>query len=166
MRREWAQALFPFHHMPLARYLSPLVQYHSRLGYELALFDLTCVLFNTQSKHQLFLEFEQVPSTRYRFNSYIGSLNCDGAFDIKPQLIAVNTEVHSRPNYSNTKHPVMSHDDTDTDSTANSAPDLQILGDEVTLQPSGFVEPSKKIPEGKEEALMDKFASFRSEPLQ
>jgi hypothetical protein len=60
----------------------------------------------------------------------------------------------------------MSHNDTDADSTANSAPDLQILGDEVTLQPSGFVEPAKKIPEGKEEALMDKFASFRSEPLQ
>lgn len=57
----------------------------------------------------------------------------------------------------------MSHNEDAT----NSAPDLQILGDEVTLQPSGYVEPPPKpIPEGKEEALMDKFASFRSEPFQ
>ena len=60
----------------------------------------------------------------------------------------------------------MSHNETDADSTVNSAPDLQILGDEVTLQPSGYVEPPKKISEGKEEALMDKFASFRSEPFR
>jgi hypothetical protein len=61
----------------------------------------------------------------------------------------------------------MSHNEDPVDSSTNSAPDLQILGDEVTLQPSGFVEsPSKNIPEGKEEALMDKFASFRSEPFQ
>ncbi|KAI5457119.1 acyltransferase-domain-containing protein [Mariannaea sp. PMI_226] len=52
------------------------------------------------------------------------------------------------------------------DSSTNSAPDLQILGDEVTLQPSGYVEPPAKDAEGKEEALMDKFASFRAEPLQ
>jgi hypothetical protein len=61
----------------------------------------------------------------------------------------------------------MSHNEDAVDASANSAPDLQILGDEVTLQPSGYVEPpSKTIPEGKEEALMDKFASFRSEPFQ
>ncbi|KAF4966567.1 hypothetical protein FSARC_5809 [Fusarium sarcochroum] len=61
----------------------------------------------------------------------------------------------------------MSHNEDAVDSSTNSAPDLQILGDEVTLQPSGFVEPPpKSIPEGKEEALMDKFASFRSEPFQ
>ncbi|KAJ4140784.1 hypothetical protein NW765_016280 [Fusarium oxysporum] len=61
----------------------------------------------------------------------------------------------------------MSHNEDAVDASTNSAPDLQILGDEVTLQPSGYVEsPSKNIPEGKEEALMDKFASFRSEPFQ
>ncbi|UPL04386.1 hypothetical protein LCI18_015320 [Fusarium solani-melongenae] len=61
----------------------------------------------------------------------------------------------------------MSHNEDAVDSSTNSAPDLQILGDEVTLQPSGYVEPPPKaIPEGKEEALMDKFASFRSEPFQ
>lgn len=61
----------------------------------------------------------------------------------------------------------MSHKEDVSDSSSNSAPDLQILGDEVTLQPSGYVEPPPKtIPEGKEEALMDKFASFRSEPLR
>ncbi|KAK0641490.1 acyltransferase-domain-containing protein [Cercophora newfieldiana] len=43
----------------------------------------------------------------------------------------------------------------------DSAPDLRILGDEITLQPSGFVGG-----EGKEEALMKNMARFRSEPLQ
>ncbi|KAK3318214.1 hypothetical protein B0H66DRAFT_602812 [Apodospora peruviana] len=45
----------------------------------------------------------------------------------------------------------------------DSAPDLRILGDEITLQPSGFMEPPR---EGKEEALMKNMARFRSEPLQ
>ena len=59
------------------------------------------------------------------------------------------------------------HDDGPVDDVSStSAPDLQILGDEVTLQPSGFVESPRIVREGKEEALMDKFASFRSEPLQ
>lgn len=60
----------------------------------------------------------------------------------------------------------MSHGEEKADQASNSAPDLQILGDEITLQPSGFVEPSTGAPEGKEQALMDRFASFRSEPLQ
>ncbi|GAO17356.1 uncharacterized protein UV8b_00214 [Ustilaginoidea virens] len=51
------------------------------------------------------------------------------------------------------------------DAGSSSAPDLQILGDEITLQPSGFVEPERGQ-EGKEEALMHQFASFRTEPLQ
>lgn len=49
--------------------------------------------------------------------------------------------------------------------SSNSAPDLQILGDEITLQPSGYVEPEGRQ-DGKEEALMNQFASFRTEPLQ
>ncbi|KYK61952.1 Phospholipid/glycerol acyltransferase [Drechmeria coniospora] len=59
----------------------------------------------------------------------------------------------------------MSHDDS-FDPAAGSAPDLQILGDEITLQPSGYVEPEAGANEGKEEALMNQFASFRAEPLQ
>jgi hypothetical protein len=46
----------------------------------------------------------------------------------------------------------------------DSAPDLQILGDEITLQPSGFVEPEGAGDQ--EKALMHQFASFRAEPLQ
>jgi hypothetical protein len=60
----------------------------------------------------------------------------------------------------------MSQYDDDAVDASNSAPDLQILGDEVTLQPSGFVEDPKLPRDDREEALMDKFASFRSEPLQ
>ena len=61
----------------------------------------------------------------------------------------------------------MSHDnDASVDPSADSAPDLQILGDEITLQPSGYVQPQGLAQEGKEEALMNQFASFRGEPLQ
>jgi hypothetical protein len=62
--------------------------------------------------------------------------------------------------------PIMSQSDDPTDPTGNIAPDLQILGDEITLQPSGYVEPSGVADEGREEALMHQFASFRAEPLQ
>ncbi|KAH8895691.1 acyltransferase-domain-containing protein [Thozetella sp. PMI_491] len=49
----------------------------------------------------------------------------------------------------------------------DSAPDLQILGDQITLQPSGYVEPPDVAHDGeKEEALMKHMARFRSEPLQ
>ncbi|KAK3935658.1 putative glycerol-3-phosphate acyltransferase [Diplogelasinospora grovesii] len=57
--------------------------------------------------------------------------------------------------------------DRDVSPARDSAPDLRILGDQITLQPSGFVEPSKPTrDEGKEEALMKHMARFRSEPLQ
>lgn len=54
------------------------------------------------------------------------------------------------------------------DDRHDSAPDLRILGDRITLQPSGFVEPPPKPAgeEGKEEALMKNMARFRSEPLR
>jgi|SRR5687768_16179947 hypothetical protein len=58
----------------------------------------------------------------------------------------------------------MASNDDRTDTTSDSAPDLKILGDEITLQPSGYVEPA--VVEGKEEALMSQFASFRAEPLK
>lgn len=51
------------------------------------------------------------------------------------------------------------------DLTRNSAPDLQILGDQITLQPRSYVEPQQQK-EGKDEALMQNMARFRSEPLQ
>lgn len=60
----------------------------------------------------------------------------------------------------------MAGNDETLDPTSNSAPDLQILGDEITLQPGGYLEPENGAEEGKEEALMNQFASFRSEPLQ
>ncbi|KAM3515929.1 hypothetical protein MY11210_000469 [Beauveria gryllotalpidicola] len=60
----------------------------------------------------------------------------------------------------------MAGSDEPLDTTSTSAPDLQILGDEITLQPGGYLEPEKGATEGKEEALMNQFASFRSEPLQ
>lgn len=49
------------------------------------------------------------------------------------------------------------------DPTRDSAPDLQILGDQITLQPRSYVEPAQHE---KEEALMHHMARFRSEPLQ
>ncbi|KAK9783771.1 putative Phospholipid/glycerol acyltransferase domain-containing protein [Seiridium cardinale] len=52
----------------------------------------------------------------------------------------------------------------DDDPTRDSAPDLQILGDQITLQPRSYVEPLQDT--GKEEALMQHMARFRSEPLQ
>ncbi|KAL2262549.1 hypothetical protein VTK26DRAFT_976 [Humicola hyalothermophila] len=58
------------------------------------------------------------------------------------------------------------------DDRHDSAPDLRILGDRITLQPSGFVEPPSPTKpatgeEGKEEeALMKNMARFRSEPLR
>ncbi|KAK3324369.1 acyltransferase-domain-containing protein [Cercophora scortea] len=49
----------------------------------------------------------------------------------------------------------------------DSAPDLRILGDQITLQPSGFEEPPRGAGHvEKEEALMKNMARFRSEPLQ
>jgi hypothetical protein len=53
----------------------------------------------------------------------------------------------------------------DDDPTRDSAPDLQILGDQITLQPRSYVEPQQQDGE-KEEALMQHMARFRSEPLQ
>lgn len=58
----------------------------------------------------------------------------------------------------------MSQDD---DSTRDSAPDLQILGDQITLQPRSYVETRRS--DGRdhdEEALMQNMARFRSEPLR
>ncbi|TDZ37299.1 Glycerol-3-phosphate acyltransferase [Colletotrichum spinosum] len=47
----------------------------------------------------------------------------------------------------------------------DSAPDLKILGDQITLQPSGYIKPSQQRHDEKEEALMKHMARFRSEPL-
>lgn len=59
----------------------------------------------------------------------------------------------------------------DDDASRDSAPDLKILGDSITLQPSGYVEPPPSFATGaatahEEEALMKHTAHFRSEPLQ
>lgn len=51
----------------------------------------------------------------------------------------------------------------------DTAPDLEILNDQVTLRPSGYVEPLKKtkagIGEG-EQNLVEHMAKFRSSPLE
>ncbi|KAI1497868.1 acyltransferase [Biscogniauxia marginata] len=52
----------------------------------------------------------------------------------------------------------------DDDPTRDSAPDLQILGDQITLQPRSYVEARRDGDQ--EEALMHHMARFRSEPLQ
>ena len=54
---------------------------------------------------------------------------------------------------------------TDDNDAPDTAPDLQIRGDEITLQPSGFVEPREREKEH-EQALMKNAVRFRSEPLQ
>ncbi|ROV93153.1 hypothetical protein VMCG_08733 [Cytospora schulzeri] len=59
----------------------------------------------------------------------------------------------------------------DDDASRDSAPDLRIHGDRITLQPSGYVEPpntghASHPAEDEEEALMKHTANFRSEPLQ
>ncbi|KAI0012458.1 acyltransferase-domain-containing protein [Xylariaceae sp. FL0662B] len=52
----------------------------------------------------------------------------------------------------------------DDDPTRDSAPDLQILGDQITLQPRSYVEARRHGDH--EQALMKNMARFRSEPLQ
>ncbi|KAI1075758.1 acyltransferase-domain-containing protein [Whalleya microplaca] len=52
----------------------------------------------------------------------------------------------------------------DDDPTRDSAPDLQILGDQITLQPRSYVEARRDVDH--EQALMHNMARFRSEPLQ
>ncbi|KAL2120083.1 hypothetical protein VTJ04DRAFT_4109 [Mycothermus thermophilus] len=56
--------------------------------------------------------------------------------------------------------------DNNSEDRHDAAPDLRILGDRITLQPSGYVEPAGVVSEGKEEALMKNMARFRSEPLR
>ncbi|KAK4121631.1 acyltransferase-domain-containing protein [Parathielavia appendiculata] len=53
-----------------------------------------------------------------------------------------------------------------SDERQDSAPDLRILGDSVTLQPSGYVEPAFTGEDIGGEALMKNMARFRSEPLR
>ncbi|EDN92484.1 hypothetical protein SS1G_08347 [Sclerotinia sclerotiorum 1980 UF-70] len=48
-----------------------------------------------------------------------------------------------------------------------SAPDLEILGDQVTLHPSGYIEPPERPHDGeKERNLVEHMARFRSSPLE
>lgn len=49
------------------------------------------------------------------------------------------------------------------DDPRDSAPDLQILGDQITLQPRSYVEARRH---DDQEPLMHNMARFRSEPLQ
>ncbi|KUJ16265.1 acyltransferase [Mollisia scopiformis] len=53
-------------------------------------------------------------------------------------------------------------------SQRTSAPDLEILGDQVTLHPSGYIEPPERLQDGgdKERNLVEHMARFRSSPLE
>lgn len=49
----------------------------------------------------------------------------------------------------------------------NSAPDLELLGDQVTFQPRGYIEPLKSSGDGdKERNLVEHMARFRTSPLE
>jgi hypothetical protein len=55
----------------------------------------------------------------------------------------------------------------DQTSQRSSAPDLEILGDQVTLRPSGYIEPSEQQDDDdKDRALMGRNARFRKSPLE
>ena len=47
----------------------------------------------------------------------------------------------------------------------NSAPDLELLGDQVTFQPRGYVEPFERDGD-KERNLVEHMARFRASPLE
>lgn len=57
---------------------------------------------------------------------------------------------------------------TESRSPRTSAPDLEILGDQVTLHPSGYIEPPERKQDGgdKERNLVEHMARFRSSPLE
>jgi hypothetical protein len=55
----------------------------------------------------------------------------------------------------------------DDQGNRDAAPDLDILGDQVTLHPSGYVEPPERRGDGdKERNLVEHMARFRSHPLE
>jgi len=52
-----------------------------------------------------------------------------------------------------------------SEGTSPSAPDLDILGDQVTIHPTGYVEPPTPNHEGQERNLVEHMARFRESPL-
>jgi hypothetical protein len=49
----------------------------------------------------------------------------------------------------------------------SSAPDLELLGDQVTFQPRGYIEPLQPAEDGdRERNLVEHMARFRSSPLE
>jgi hypothetical protein len=49
----------------------------------------------------------------------------------------------------------------------NSAPDLELLGDQVTFQPRGYIEPLQTGEDGDNERnLVEHMARFRTSPLE
>ena len=52
-----------------------------------------------------------------------------------------------------------------SESSPASAPDLDILGDQVTIHPTGYVEPPASRDEGHERNLVEHMARFRESPL-
>jgi hypothetical protein len=55
----------------------------------------------------------------------------------------------------------------DEDPQQMSAPDLEILGDQATLYPSGYIEPVERQDDsGKDRTLLKHNAKFRKSPLE
>jgi hypothetical protein len=55
----------------------------------------------------------------------------------------------------------------DDQGNRDAAPDLDILGDQVTLHPSGYVEPPERPGDGdRDRNLVEHMARFRSHPLE
>ena len=52
-----------------------------------------------------------------------------------------------------------------SESSSSSAPDLDILGDQVTIHPAGYVEPPPSQHDGQERNLVEHMARFRESPL-
>ena len=49
----------------------------------------------------------------------------------------------------------------------DSAPDLELLGDQLTFQPKGYIDPFEQDEEGKNERnLVEHMARFRTSPLE
>src|SRR5437667_12793122 len=55
--------------------------------------------------------------------------------------------------------------DPKTTSTTSSAPDLEILGDQVTLHPSGYVEQKERKYDSPDRNLVEHMARFRESPF-
>ena len=68
---------------------------------------------------------------------------------------------------SNPKDPSHTQQSSGMGDPKDSAPDLELLGDQITLQPRGYIEPLQSSEDGdKERNLVEHMARFRTSPLE